>query len=527
MHLSKEVFKLCFIKFGLSGDIVISMENDTKQLSILILGAGPTGLVLALALTKLGIKVRIIDKELEPRAASRAIIVHARTLEFYQQLGIAQKVIDNGLRFSAANIWVHGKKKAHFSLGDFGAGLSPFPYITIYPQDEHEVMLIAELESLGVRIERGIEFISMEQNESFVHTTLKHLDSTIEKCESQYFAACDGAHSTVRKFFSIDFQGTTYQQYFYVADVHAEGSISDQELHVSVDEADFVAIFPLKDKSHARLTGVLKSEDFEKDHQFSWEDVRVKALSQLDLKVKSVKWFSSYHVNHRLAERFRNNRAFLLGDAAHIHSPLAGQGMNTGVGDAINLAWKLAAVIKKEMHEKILNSYEIERMAYAKTLVTTTDKVFTIISSPGPVAKFLRLHILPEFMQIISPFNFARYFAFRRLSQIAINYRFSFLSQGSLGKIASGDRMPWIKNLGWPHPMKWNARIFGKENIDLQNYFQQNDIEFKTYPWEISFEKCGISQNVLYLIRPDGYIGLIEPNLNLEKVKNYLTQYLY
>lgn len=519
--------KQCFIKFGSPSDIVISMENDSEQLPILILGAGPTGLVLALALTKLGIKVRIIDKELEPRTASRAIIVHARTLEFYQQLGIAQKVIDNGLRFSAANIWVHGKKKAHISLGDIGAGLSPFPFITIYPQDEHEVMLIAELDSLGVRIERGIEFVSMEQNESLVHTTLKHQDSTIEKCESQYFAACDGAHSTVRKFFSIDFQGTTYQQYFYVADVHAEGSISDQELHVSVDEADFVAIFPLKDKSHARLTGVLKSENFEKDHQFCWDDVKMKALSQLDLKVKSIKWFSSYHVNHRLAERFRNNRAFLLGDAAHIHSPLAGQGMNTGVGDAINLAWKLAAVIKKEMNEKILNSYETERMAYAKTLVSTTDKVFTVMSNPGPVAKFIRLHILPKFMQIISPYNFARYFAFRRLSQIAINYRFSFLSLGRSGKITGGDRMPWVENLGWPHPMNWNARLFGNESLDLQKYFQQNKIEFKIFPWRASLEKYGISKNVLYLIRPDGYIGLIEPNLNLENVRNYLTKYLY
>lgn len=500
------------------------MDTGEEQIPILIIGAGPTGLVLALALTKLGIKVRIIDKELDPGTTSRAIVVHARTLEFYQQLGIAQKVVDQGLKFSAANIWVHGKKKAHLALGEIGKGLSPFPYMTIYPQDEHELMLIEELKLLNVTVERGIEFISLDQNSNEVKIILKHKkDNTNETCHVQYLAGCDGARSAVRKFLKIDFQGTTYQQFFYVADVQAQGSIADQELHVSVDEADFVGIFPLKEKNHARLTGVLKSEEFEENHQYNWGDVKDKALSQLDLNVESVKWFSAYHVHHRLAEHFRIGRVFLLGDAAHIHSPVGGQGMNTGVGDAMNFAWKIASVLKNEMSKKILNSYEIERKAYAKTLVSTTDRAFTFISSPGPFARLVRLNLIPPLLGILSHFNFARRFAFNRLSQTAIHYRSSFLSKGASGDVAAGDRMPWIENLGWPHPMNWSVQVFGKASKSLISYCDRKRIRLDHFFWKKKFEKKGIKKNVVYLIRPDGYIGFVDPEGKVENIQRYFT----
>jgi 2-polyprenyl-6-methoxyphenol hydroxylase-like FAD-dependent oxidoreductase len=498
-------------------------ETKNSQIPVLIIGAGPTGLVLALALTKLGIKIRIIDKELVPGTTSRAIIVHARTLEFYQQLGIAQKVIDNGLQFSAANIWVNGKKKAHIALGEMGIGLSPFPFMTIYPQDEHEVMLIEELEKLGVTVERGIEFELLDQTVEDVVATLKHKDGSEEICHAHYLAGCDGAHSAVRKFFRMDFQGSTYQRLFYVADVYAEGSISDKELHVAVDDEDFVGIFPLKQKNLARLTGVLKSDDFGKNHQFTWDDVKEKALSQLDLDVKSVQWFSAYHVHHRLAEHFRVGHVFLLGDAAHIHSPVGGQGMNTGVGDAMNLAWKLAGVLKEELDIKVLNSYEVERKAYAKSLVATTDRAFTIMSSSGPIARFVRMNIIPPLLALLSHFNFARRFAFKRLSQIAIDYRMSFLSKGKSAEIEAGDRMPWVENLGWPHPMRWNIQVFGKVHNNLKRYCDKSHIRLEHYPWNNKFQQKGIKKNFIYLIRPDGYIGLIDPKGKPENIQKYFS----
>lgn len=492
---------------------------------VLIIGAGPTGLVLALALTKLGIQVRIIDKELKPGTHSRAIIVHARTLEYYQQLGIDQKVIENGLRFTAANIWVHGQKKAHLQLGEIGKGLSPFPFITIYPQDEHEVMLIDELKKLNVHVERGIEFVSLQQHKNHIQTILKHTDGGHEICKCQYLAGCDGAKSSVRKFFKLDFQGTTYQQFFYVADVEAEGSISNQELHVSIEDADFVGIFPLKEKNHSRLTGVLKSEDFSKGHEYTWNDVKDKALSQLDLNVKAVNWFSAYHVHHRLAEKFRIDRVFLLGDAAHIHSPVGGQGMNTGVGDAMNLSWKLAGVLKNVDQEQILDSYEIERKAYAKSLVETTDRAFTLISSPGPIARFVRINIVPSALAFLSRFQFARKFAFERLSQIGIQYRNSFLSKGNSGKIEAGDRMPWIENIGWPHPMSWSVQVYGKVSNSFKAYCERTHIRLDHFPWRKKFEKKGIKKNFAYLVRPDGYIAFIDTSASVKKFRKYFSTF--
>lgn len=491
-----------------------------NQIPILIIGAGPTGLVLAISLTRLGIPVRIIDKEMLPGTTSRALVLHARTLEFYEQLGIASKVIEQGLKFSAANLWVHGYKKAHIALGDIGIGLSPFPYMLIFPQDEHEDFLIEELKKLGVQVQRGIECISFEQNNK-VSVKLKHPDGSEEICETVYLAGCDGARSQVRKTSKMDFQGSTYSQYFYVADVQAEGISTNQELHLSLDEVDFLAIFPLKEKNHARLIGVIKEETKEKDHYFTWDDIKDQALGRLDLKIKSIKWFSSYRVHHRLAESFRDKNVFLLGDAAHIHSPVGGQGMNTGIGDAVNLAWKLAAVIKKEANETILDSYELERMAFAKRLVATTDRAFTLISSTGPLAKIIRLNITPPLLSFLTKFIFVRLFMFKTLSQISINYRISFLSIGKAGKIHAGDRMPWDEELKETLSLKWNARLYGEASNQLIEYCRKNSLPLKRLPWRKELIKYGFVKDCLYLIRPDGYIGLVDLQASPDSIEQY------
>ncbi|MEA9355337.1 FAD-dependent monooxygenase [Bacteriovorax sp. PP10] len=491
-----------------------------NQIRILIIGAGPTGLVLAICLTRLGIPVRIVDKEMLPGTTSRALVLHARTLEFYEQLGIASKIIEQGLKFSAANLWVHGHKKAHIKLGDIGVGLSPFPYMIIFPQDEHEALLIEELKNMGVQVQRGIECLSFEQNHK-LSVKLKHPDGSEEICETLYLAGCDGARSQVRQTSKMDFQGSTYSQYFYVADVQAEGINTNQQLHLSLDEADFLAIFPLKQKNHARLIGVIKEETKEKDHHFTWDDVKHQALGRLDLKIKSIKWFSSYRVHHRLAEGFRDKNVFLLGDAAHIHSPVGGQGMNTGIGDAVNLAWKIAAVIKKEAHETILDSYELERMAFAKRLVATTDRAFTLISSTGPLANFIRLNITPPLLSFLTKFKFVRLLIFKTLSQISINYRMSFLSEGKAGKIHAGDRMPWDEKLKETLPLKWNARLYGEASNQLIEYCRNNSLPLKRLPWRKELSKYGFVKDCLYLIRPDGYIGLVDLQANPNNIQQY------
>src|SRR5262245_45220148 len=177
---------------------------------VLIVGAGPTGLVLGLWLTKLGVRVRIIDKVAEPGTTSRALAVQVRTLEFYRQVGLADAVVAAGVKITAINLWVHGKRAAHVPFGQIGETESPFPFVLIFPQDEHERLLIAESGKLGVRVERPTELLRFEQHASGVRAWLRHQDGRKEICESAYLAGCDGASSTVREQLAIDFPGGTY-----------------------------------------------------------------------------------------------------------------------------------------------------------------------------------------------------------------------------------------------------------------------------------------------------------------------------
>src|SRR3954453_20410289 len=188
------------------------------MIDVLIIGAGPTGLVLAIWLTRLGIKVRIIDKVAEPGTTSRALGVHARTLEFYRQVGLADDVVRNGREFVAANLWAKGRQVGHVEFGALGQGLSPFPYMLIYPQDEHERLLIGKLEQLGVQVERPVELIDFCEQAEQVVARLRRPDGSEETCTAAYIAGCDGARSTVRSVLEIGFPGGTYEHMFYVAD---------------------------------------------------------------------------------------------------------------------------------------------------------------------------------------------------------------------------------------------------------------------------------------------------------------------
>src|SRR3989442_2076149 len=403
----------------------------------LVVGAGPTGLVLALWLARLGIQVRIIDKTAGPGSTSRALAVQARTLEFYRQLGFADELVEAGLVFPGANVCAGGRRAAHVELGRLGAGKSPFPYGLIYPQDEHERFLIERLKELDVRVERMTELIDFEEVDGRIVARLQ--GST---CEAACLAGCDGARSTVREKLGISFPGGTYEHLFYVADVDASGPLMDRELHVSIDESDFAAVFPLKGEGRVRLIGTIRPGAEKEGEHLGWEDVGKNVLQRLRIDVRRVNWFSTYHVHHRVAARFRQGRAFLLGDAAHIHSPVGGQGMNTGIGDAVNLAWKLAAALRGRAPAHVLDSYEPERIRFARRLVATTDRVFQYVTRSGRVAARVRVHVAPHVISAAFRLPAVRRFMFRTVSQTAIEYRGSFLSEGHAGRIRGGDRLP-------------------------------------------------------------------------------------
>jgi 2-polyprenyl-6-methoxyphenol hydroxylase-like FAD-dependent oxidoreductase len=501
-----------------------SHDND-----VLIVGAGPTGLVLGLWLTRLGVRVRIVDKTSEPGTTSRALAVQASTLELYDQMGLAHEVVERGRRAVAANLWVSGKKEGHIVFGDMGQGLSPFPYAVIFPQDEHERLLIERLKACGVEVERPTELVKFEDSADRVLAHLKNADGTAEVCEVAYIAGCDGAHSIVREALRIGFPGGAYTHLFYVADVQASGPTMNGELHLALDTSDFLFAFPLKGEGRARLIGTVGEDAEHKHDDRSWNDVSKGVIDRMRIEVERVNWFSTYRVHHRVADHFSKGRAFLLGDAAHIHSPVGGQGMNTGIGDAVNLAWKLAAVVQGHADASILDSYEPERIAFARRLVATTDRAFTGVTSRSALARLVRLHIVPLVIPPLFKLPQVRRFMFLTISQTTVNYRGSKLSEGRAGEVHGGDRLPFVKmdgddadNFKPLTSMDWQVHVYGDEAPDFQTSCNSRKLPLHVFPWRPEMKGAGLRRNAAYLVRPDGYVALADPEARATAIMSYL-----
>jgi 2-polyprenyl-6-methoxyphenol hydroxylase-like FAD-dependent oxidoreductase len=501
--------------------------SSPRDTDVLIVGAGPTGLVLALWLTRLGVRVRIVDKTAEPGTTSRALAVQARTLELYGQIGLADAVVERGRKAVAANLWVAGRRVARAVLGDMGAGLSPFPYMLIFPQDEHERLLIDRLAEAGVEIEHRTELLGFEEATGRVRAHLARPDGTQEACQAAYIAGCDGAHSTVREALGIGFPGGAYAHLFYVADVEGRGATVNGELHIALDTTDFLVVFPLTGEGRARLIGTMREEA----EHLSWNDVSKRVIEWMRIDIERVNWFSTYHVHHRVADHFRKGGAFVLGDAAHIHSPVGGQGMNTGIGDAVNLAWKLAAVLHGRANASLLDSYEPERIAFARRLVATTDRAFTGVTSPGAIARQTRLHIVPLLLPPLFELTAFRRFMFRTISQTAVNYRGSSLSEGRAGPVHGGDRLPWVKanvngvdvdNFRPLTSLDWQVHVYGNAAPGIQALCAGRRLPLHVFPWRPEMDRIGLRRNVVYLVRPDGFVALVNPEGDDSVVAAYL-----
>jgi 2-polyprenyl-6-methoxyphenol hydroxylase-like FAD-dependent oxidoreductase len=476
-----------------------------------------------------GVSVRIVDRTGEPESTSRAVAVQARTLELYGAIDLADAVVERGRKAVAANLWVAGKNVARLFFGDMGSGLSPFPYALIFPQDEHERLLIERLAKLGVEVERRTEFLGFEDTNGRVLASLKRPDGVSETCETVYIAGCDGTHSTVRERLKISFAGGTYAHRFYVADVEARGAATNGEVHVALDTSDFLAVFPLKGEGSARLVGTVRDDAELRHENLTWNDVSNRVIEWMSIDVERVHWFSTYRVHHRVADHFRKGCAFLLGDAAHIHSPVGGQGMNTGIGDAINLAWKLAAVLRGRANASLLDSYEPERIAFARRLVATTDRAFTGATSSGPIARRVRLNILPLLMSPLSRFATVRRFMFRTISQTALNYRGSSLSDGRAGTVHGGDRLPWVKaevngvnNFLSLASLDWQVHVYGDATDEIQAVCDTRKLPLHVFPWRPAIGRAGLRRNAVYLVRPDGYVALADPAGKATTITSYL-----
>jgi 2-polyprenyl-6-methoxyphenol hydroxylase-like FAD-dependent oxidoreductase len=418
-------------------------------------------------------------------------------------------------------------------IDEMGRGLSPFPYLLIYPQDEHERLLIDRLAAAGVQVERPVQLVGFETAGGGVVARLRDGAGQVSTCRASFLAGCDGARSTVREALGIEFGGGTYEHLFYVADVEARGPAVDGGIHVALDQADFVAVFCLAGPGRARLIGTVRGEAAARGDALGWDDVSREALAQLRLDIERVNWFSTYHVHHRVATRFRAGPVFLLGDAAHIHSPVGGQGMNTGIGDAINLAWKLAAVVDGSAPATLLDSFEPERIAFARRLVKTTDRVFQVVSSTGAVAREVRTRVVPPVMAALLGRAMVRRAFFRTISQIGISYRHGPLAVGSAGAVHGGDRLPWVPAAadaggGDNHQplasLGWHVQVHGQASAGLAAQCESRRLPLFVYPWGPAAAQAGLARDAAYLVRPDGHVVLADPEARPDALARVLDE---
>src|SRR5437879_1735215 len=285
-------------------------------------------------------------------------------------------------------------------------------------------------------VQWNTELVSFEQASDRVTATLKQPDGVTRKRTAAYIAGCDGGHSTVRERSGITFPGAPYEHVFFVADTEATGSMVPDELNVYLLRDGFHLLFPMRGTDRWRVIGILPKHLRERDDLTFEEAVpEMRHEAGAGLSFKACSWFSTYRIHHRCAERFRKGRCFLLGDAAHVHSPAGGQGMNTGLQDAYNLAWKLALVVKGRANAALLDTYEAERIPVAHRLLRTTDRLFVLAVSDSRVAALFRTRIVARVAAFAMTIERVRNLAFRTISQIGIRYRESPLSRTLVSQI--------------------------------------------------------------------------------------------
>lgn len=337
---------------------------------ILVIGAGPTGLTMACELARHGAAVRIIDRLAAVRPSCRATGIHSRTLEIFHDLGVVDEVLAAGQVLRASNQFVDGERVAHFRLDTVD---SPYPFTIALEQCRTEAILEGLLCRLGVRVEREIELVAMRDRLDGIHATLRHPDGREEAVETPWLIACDGAHSTVRHLNHQHFPGDSDPRQFVLADVVVTPAMARDEMYSFVSARGMLLAFPLPAGRTLLIADVPDAHDCETETP-PVEEVQDLCARRgpAGMRATAPRWLSYFRIHYRLTPHYRHGRSFLAGDAAHIHSPVGGQGMNTGIQDAYNLAWKLALVWRRRAPRSLLDTYEQERRAVAQDVLAST-----------------------------------------------------------------------------------------------------------------------------------------------------------
>ncbi len=504
-----------------------------SQQEVLVIGAGPTGLTAAIELKRFGVSCRVIDKSLKGAQYSQALVIQARTLEQLERYGIAKIAVEQGRKIRQSSIYSEGKKIISFSLDQIPGS---YPFVLFYPQNETERLLTDHLHSLGGAVERGVELAGVSDAGDQVSARLRHQDGRFEDVTAQWLIACDGAHSKVRESLQIPFSGSAVQLHFYLGDLEMEGpdALSDG-LCVYLQRGNVVFIGRLTDKLYRVIVALHSAQESGGEDKTLTLDDFQEPLDRAGVKltVKSAAWMTPFRVNDRQAARMRLSRVFLAGDASHIHSPVGGQGMNTGMQDIANLVWKIAAV-RDGADDKILDSYAEERAPVGKALLQRTSLALKGATISNPLVEKLRDAVMsigskiPQVQEELIGF----------ISETGIQYRGSsiVIDCGGGGALRAGDRMlnPWVTRNGSREPLLKpleNSRHLAIAfNVSDEALLQKQlpRVEFMSLQGESLPSDEGKEMHRLFgtgervlVIRPDGYIGF----RGSAKDRDYLSKY--
>ena len=551
-------------------DRVSYANNDgmNYDVDVLIVGAGPTGLALAAQLAGYGTSFRIIDRRQGPSTQSRALAVQPRTLEALRPFGISAAMASRGT--PAHQLKLHLPEET-VSVGLFDVGIedSAHQQLLFLPQSETEQILLTYLASRGVRVERGAELLELERlvpDDPFagMEARVQRQDRGIDRIRARYIVGADGAESTVRRRAGMDFRGSGYADTFVLADLEVDGA-DPGAVHAYPTEDGFMVLFPLGRPASWRMISLKERGD---NSAVTLESLQAVAdrFSGGGLVLHDPKWISSFRLSHQMAEFFQSGSVFLAGDAAHVHSPIGGQGMNTGIQDALNLGWKLALGARGLAADELIDSYDAERRPVARGIVGFTDRLFKLATSRSGLKKLPRTKLLPALAPSIAANERLRSRAFRTMSQLGIHYRGSTMTESALNRrpalLASGprpgDRLPdavvhyqekerrlqdlvaapgfhlLLTGPGWPEdtPQKIHAALAGLGQLLTVQRLVVGSKLTASGPGIIedvsglAFERLGLSPRrpEVLVIRPDGYIGYRSSGTDITGAVAYLER---
>jgi 2-polyprenyl-6-methoxyphenol hydroxylase-like FAD-dependent oxidoreductase len=397
------------------------MRNAATDTDVLIAGAGPVGLFLANECTRRGLRWRIFEARSTQSLHSKALAIFPRTLEILDMAGLVDPFLQRANRVTSVAVVTHGRRLAHMR---FEPQQSPYPFVAMVPQDVTEKLLVEALQDTGGTVEYETPLVSAAQHGDHVTARLDQKGHTLE-VRAAFVVGCDGAHSAVRHLLNLPFAGAEYHDLFLLADVDTNDTLPADELQLCPSEFGPVAIFPM---SATRRRIVATVEKPEGDAP-SLELVKkiLKQRAPMGMETRALHWSTYFRIHHRQAAQLRVGRMFIAGDAAHIHSPFGGQGMNTGLHDIWNLAWKLDLAVRGLGNENLLDSYTAERRPVIKSVIETTDFLTKVMGTPNKFAQALRDTVIPMVSRL-APFQHA---FVQRLSELGVAYRGSPIVEGA------------------------------------------------------------------------------------------------